>query len=441
MNAFLKGTFVLASAAFLGELVEFLVNMILARELGKEGMGIYMSVLPIIFLIATVASLEFPISIAKFIAEHDRKEHRHMMKHATRFALFMTVIFFCLTAVVVFSFPVLSHYHPMLNRIVLIFIPIVAFSAILRGYFTGKNRMTTIAVSNFIRKAVQLTLLFLLFRTFSFESAELSMLAAVGALVGTEAVILIYFFFSYFTSLNVITKSHRPTLQPKEIRHKLLAVSLPTTGLRLFNSLANAIQPFLIKKALVLSGMSISVATQHFGILMGVAATIGFFPAFFAHSILVALIPAVSEAQIKQDSAKLQELLQQCMKMTFTYGIPSVVVMYVFAHPLTNLFFHSTEAVYYLQNLWPFFLFHYFSIPLQAYLIGLGLVKDGLYHTIWAHIISFGMIYLLGSQQEIGMHGIIMGLNAGAVLLMLLHYVTVCRAIGVTLILWRTKKT
>jgi O-antigen/teichoic acid export membrane protein len=39
MNTFLKGTFILAGAAFAGELIEFLVNMVLARELGREGMG------------------------------------------------------------------------------------------------------------------------------------------------------------------------------------------------------------------------------------------------------------------------------------------------------------------------------------------------------------------------------------------------------------------
>ena len=50
MNTFLKGTFILAGAAFAGELIEFLVNMVLARELGREGMGMYMTVLPIIFL-------------------------------------------------------------------------------------------------------------------------------------------------------------------------------------------------------------------------------------------------------------------------------------------------------------------------------------------------------------------------------------------------------
>ncbi|MBM7703827.1 polysaccharide biosynthesis protein [Metabacillus iocasae] len=439
MNTFLKGTFILAGAAFVSELIEFLVNMVLARELGKEGMGMYMSVLPVIFLIATVANLELPISISKFIAEHDQKEHPHMIKHATRFATFISIIFFLLTFIVITIFPFFEHYHPQLKWVVLLFIPIVAFSAVLRGYFTGKNNMTTIAISSFIRKAVQLTILFVVFQMFHFGHITTSLLVAVCTLIGTEAVILLYFFLTYVTQMNVIRKGYRSTLTPVQVRKELLSVSLPTTGLRLFNAVCNAFQPFLIKKALVISGMTIGVATQHFGMLTGVAMTIGFFPAFFAHSLLVALIPAVSQAHSKKDIGKLQHLLKQSMYLTILYGVPSIVVMYAFAEPLTNLFFHSTEATYYLRSLWPYFIFHFFAIPLQAYLIGLGLVKDALFHTIWSHIVSFSLMFFLGSQTEIGMSGIMIGMNTGVVLLTLLHYVTICRATNVSFFSLRHK--
>ncbi|AQX54556.1 polysaccharide biosynthesis protein [Priestia flexa] len=441
MNTFLKGTFILAGAAFAGELIEFLVNMVLARELGKEGMGMYMTVLPIIFLVATVANLELPISISKFIAEHNRHEHRNMMKHATTFATVLSLVIFFVTFGVVSFFPFFTHYHPYLKWAVLIFIPIVSFSAVLRGYFTGKNSMSTIAVSNFIRKAFQLTILFVIFQMFQFTDVKTSLFIAICTLIGTEAVILLYFFITYVTQLNVITRGHRAQLTPQDVRKKLLSVSLPTTGLRLFNAICNAIQPFLIKHALILSGMTLSGATQHFGMLTGVAMSIGFFPAFFAHSLLVALIPAVSEAHAKDQEKQLQKLLLQSMQLTFIYGIPSVLAMYIFAEPLTSLFFHSTEAVFYLQALWPYFLFHFFSIPLQAYLIGLGYVKDALFHTIWSHVVSFSLMFVLGSQPTIGMTGVIIGMNAGIVVLTLLHYVTICRVINVSFFSLKKHKT
>lgn len=73
MNRFVKGIILLSIAAFFAECLEFVVNMILARELGEHGMGLYMSILPTIFLIIVIASLELPISISKFIAESNPK--------------------------------------------------------------------------------------------------------------------------------------------------------------------------------------------------------------------------------------------------------------------------------------------------------------------------------------------------------------------------------
>ena len=45
MNRFVKGIILLSIAAFFAECLEFVVNMILARELGEHGMGLYMSIL------------------------------------------------------------------------------------------------------------------------------------------------------------------------------------------------------------------------------------------------------------------------------------------------------------------------------------------------------------------------------------------------------------
>lgn len=58
MNRFVKGIILLSIAALFAECLEFVVNMILARELGEHGMGLYMSILPTIFLIIVIASLE-----------------------------------------------------------------------------------------------------------------------------------------------------------------------------------------------------------------------------------------------------------------------------------------------------------------------------------------------------------------------------------------------
>ena len=72
---------------------------------------------------------------------------------------------------------------------------------------------------------------------------------------------------------------------------------------------------------------------------------------------------------------------------------------------------------------------------MQAFLIGLGLMKEAFYHFVWSTVVSFAVMYLLGSMHSFQMDGIIIGMNAGAVVLFLMHYLTICKKIGVSIFL------
>lgn len=431
MNKFLKGLIFLVVAAFIGECVEFLVNLVLAKQLGEHGMGLYMTILPSIFLVVIIASLELPISISKFVAEKEERYHRSMMKHASKFTIKMMFIFILAAVFILPNLPVFDHYHPYVKWLAILLIPIISISSLARGYFMGKQDMSKIAFANFLRKAAQLILLVFLYQLFSFE-LDLAILIALGTLIGSEIVVFIYLMHAFFIQWQVVKQGRYTVLTGKEVRENLLAVSIPTTGMRIFHAVTHAVQPFLIKEALLRSGVPEGMATEQFGLMAGVAMSIGFFPAFIAHSLLIALIPTVSEAYGKKQFAKLQKILQQVIFITALYGIPAVTLFYFFAEPLTHIFFQSSSATLYLQILWPYFLLHFFTIPMQAYLIGLGLVKDAFYHSIWSTVTSYSLMFILGSTH-LQMQGVIIGMNFGAMLIMMMHYLTICQKIGVSI--------
>ncbi len=431
MNTFLKGMSILVIASFFGEVVEFLVNMILARELGESGMGHYMTILPTIFLIMMLANFELPVSISKMIAEKDEAYHRSMIRHAIRLAVVFTAVLMVAAAVVLPIIPVFNDYHPLLKWVVLSLIPVMTITAIARGFFMGKQEMGKIAVSHFLRRAIQLLLLSAVFQFFEFGS-EMALFVAFCTLAGSELVVFLYLLHLFIMSYQRIRKVPGKPVSGREVRKSLLEVSVPTTGLRIFHSLTHAVQPFLIKFAIVSSGLSTDMATEQFGMMAGIAMTIGFFPAFIAHSFLIILIPTVSKAYADKEFFKLQKLLQQVMLLTLLYGLPAVTAFYFLAEPLTNTFFHSQQAAVYLQLLGPYFLFHYFTIPMQAYLIGLGLIKDTFIHSVYSTIVTFSLIYLVGSRLGWGMEGVIIGMNTGSLVILLLHYLTICKKIGIT---------
>lgn len=431
MNTFVKGSFVLIVASFLGECVEFVMNMVLASELGERGLGIYMTILPTVFLLVLLSSLELPISISKFIAEKDRKFHQSMLVHSIRLTMIVTSIFLIALTIVLPFLPIFHNYHPLFKWLVLILIPLVSFSSIARGFFMGRQQMGKIASANFLRKFIQLGLLVVLFHLFSFD-LEMSILIAFFTFVGSEFVVFLYLIHMFYIQFQQLKRHPAAFLSGKTVRKSLLAVSIPTTSIRVFHSLTHAVQPFLISAALIKSGIPATVATEQFGLLAGVAMTIGFFPAFIAHSLLVVLIPTVSKLFVENEQIQLQHLLRKVLGFTFLYGVPVIVIFHFFAEPLTSLFLQSAEAARFLQLLGLYFLLHFFVIPLQAFLIGLGLLRDAFIHNVWSTIISFLLIYLFGSNVNLQMDGVIIGMNTGVVLLALMHYVTICKKIGIS---------
>jgi stage V sporulation protein B len=439
MKTFIRATLVLAVAAFVGECMEFVINMVLAKELGEKGLGLYMSILPTIFLVVVLASLELPISISKLVAEKDEVYHRSILSQVTKFAILFTTFFLALALVVLPLVSVFDQYHPIVRWLVMILIPIVSFSSIARGFFMGTHAMGKIAVSNFLRRTLQLLVLVFVFQWFDFTT-ETAIVLALCAIVASEIGVFGYLIIEYFIKLRYLNGKPGSYLNKKIVRESLLSVSVPTTGLRIFHAITHAVQPFLIKAALLKAGLSADMATEQFGLLAGVAMSIGFFPAFIAHSLLIVLIPTVSKAYSQKDYDLLQSLLRRVMQFTFMYGVPAVLIFYFFSEPLTRLFLDSSEATFYLQLLWPYFLFHFFVIPMQAILIGLGLVKDAFYHQLWVSFITFSLMFVLGSLRSLQMDGIIIGMNTGAVLLMLLHYLSICKKIGVSILIKRTVK-
>lgn len=436
MKTFYKGAMLLIVAAFIGECLDVLINVVLARELGEEGLGFYMSILPTVVFVVVIASIELPVSISKFVAEKEETYHRSMLKHTLVFATIWTLLFIIVAIWTLPFLPIFDRYHPLVPWLFIGLIPLITFSSVAKGYFMGVQQMSKIALGNLIERFGQLILLFFIFKIVVADG-EMAIFIALFALVASEILSFSYLFCSFLLRMNVLKKRPSSSITGRKVREALLQVSVPTTGLRIFHAATFAIKPFLIKEALVRGGMAETVAIAQYGNMAGVAFTIGFFPAFIAHSLLIVLIPTVSEAYAKGDIPYLHSLLKKVMAFTAGYGIPAILIFFYFAEPLTSFFFENSPAIRYLQLLVLYFLFNFFVMPLQAFLIGLGLVKDAFLHAVYSTLFSFTLMFFLGALPSFQMDGIIIGMNFGTVLLAFLHFVTICKKIRLNIFLWK----
>lgn len=437
-QTFIRGTFVLSAAAFINRILGFVSGMFLARYLGAEGIGLMMMAQPLVPLLITITELGLPVAISKFVAEADVQGDHLKIKRILFVSVLVTgTLSVTLTTASLFGSNWIASllltdqraYYAMLA--ITPIAPIVAVSAVLKGYFRGKQRMTTIAASDILDNTLQLACVLALVHLLLPYGLPYAAAGAMFAAVVGEATQLTFLSLSYHVlrEKGVIRESLADRLRHfKHILKELLQIGLPTTGHGIVHSLYGAFQPLLITKSLALAGVGTAMATQQFGMLAGYAFPLLFLPSFVTQSLSTALIPAISEANANRNSRLMHERMEQAMRVALLIGAPSTVILFAWATPLTTVIYNSPDAGPLLKVLAPMFFLSYFDAPLTAILLGLG--KAGA--SMWNYIIStvFKALALFWLGSEFGIMGVVYGLGFGIVMLTFLNFMSISSTIG-----------
>ncbi|WP_199620828.1 stage V sporulation protein B [Paenibacillus alkalitolerans] len=437
-QSFARGAFILTAAALVTRIIGFINGIVLARLLGAEGIGLLMMAYPLIPLIITLTELGLPVAISKLVAEADAQGNQAKVKKILAVSLAVTcTLSIALTATALLGAkPIASFlltdqraYYAMLALIPIA--PVVAVSAVLKGYFRGKQNMKSIAFSDVIENTIQIVCIVALVQFLIPYGIQYAAAGAMTAAVLGEAAGLLFLitrFRMYRQNSGVREKLSRHLQQGKQTLSELLHIGLPTTGHGLISSVYSAFQPMLITKSLAVAGIGTALATKQFGLMAGYAFPLLFLPSFITHSLSTALIPAVSEANASRNEILMHRRMDQALRIGLIVGAPATVILYIWATPLTTLVYHAPEAGVLLKILAPFFFLHYFEAPLHAVLLGMGRANATMWNFIVATAFKAMAIMIFGT--EFGINGVALGIGLGICLLALLNFFSTARIIG-----------
>jgi len=437
-QSFMRGTFILSIAAFINRILGFISGMFVARMLGAEGIGLLMMAHPLVPLVITITELGLPVAISKLVAEAYARDERERVRRILFVSLAITsVLSVALTTVsLLYSEWIASillsdqrAYYAMLA--ITPIAPIVAVSAVLKGYFRGKQRMSTIAASDVLEHTVQIACVLALVHLLMPYGIAYAAAGAMAAAVVSEAISLLFLLASYKLYGETKLPGEKWTRHLKQGRRtlaELLQIGLPTTGHGVIHSLYGAFQPLLITTSLALAGISTALATKQFGLLAGYVFPLLFMPSFITHSLATTLIPAISEASVNKDGLLIHERMDQALRLGLMVGAPATVILFEWATPLTTLIYDAPEAGLLLKILAPIFFLHYFDAPLHAILLGIGQANASLWNYLVATAFKAIAIFVLGSQ--FGIIGVAYGLGIGIVILTILNFISISGFIG-----------
>ncbi|RIX52156.1 stage V sporulation protein B [Paenibacillus nanensis] len=437
-QSFMKGTLVLSVAAFINRILGFISGMYIARLLGAEGIGLLMMAHPLVPLVITITELGLPVAISKLVAEAHARGEREKVRRILHVSLAVTsVLSVTLTTLSLLGSEWIASillsdqraYYAMLA--ITPIAPIVAVSAVLKGYFRGMQQMKTIAASDVLEHTVQIACVLALVHLLLPYGVAYAAAGAMAASVVSEAISLLFLVISYkvYGEQKLPGETWASHLkQGRGTLGELLQIGLPTTGHGIIHSLYGTFQPLLITTSLALAGIGTAAATQQFGLLAGFAFPLLFMPSFITQSLSTALIPAIGEAAANKNSLLIHERMNQATSMGLLIGAPATVILYEWATPLTTLIYNAPEAGLLLKILAPMFFLHYFDAPLHAILLGLGRAKAMLWNYIIATVMKGIAIFVLGSQ--FGIIGVAYGIGIGIVMQALLNFFSISGSIG-----------
>ena len=161
---------ILSISSTLAKIFSILNRIILSRQLNSEAMALYILVMPTVSLCITLGQLGIPSAVFRLVA-NPKYNNKKIIISAFAICFFTCII---VSSSLLFASKFISHnllrnenaFYPLLSLV--LFIPLVGISGIIKNYFLAKQNVFLVAKAGFIEEVARLGFSYLMIRQFSF---------------------------------------------------------------------------------------------------------------------------------------------------------------------------------------------------------------------------------------------------------------------------------
>ncbi len=376
-NPVISGALLLTAAGVLGKIIGFFYRIFLSRTIGAEGLGIYQLIFPISTICFAITVSGLGTSLSKFIAEYKDQDPTAPKRFLRTCLLFSGIL--SLTAMfVLFRYSSFIAGHILLDPRCEPFIPILACSipfasihSCIHGYYYGKKKAGVPAVSSFMEQFIRVLFVFILYRIHTEQGKPMDASIAVWGLVFGEAGA---FLFCITALLISEKKAAVPSgFKVRGVGKKLISYSVPLSMNRLALTLFASFESILIPSRLGLFGYSQSDALSVYGVLTGMALSIIMFPTVLTNSVSVMILPVISEADSKHNTAKISQTIYQTIFACLLFGSLCTAGFLLTGRWIGDFLFGNALAGTFIRMLSFICPFLFLSSVLSSILHGLGM--------------------------------------------------------------------
>lgn len=410
--SFMQNTVVLVASNLVTGSLSFLFSIILSKEIGAQGVGLYYMVMPLYVLFICLTSGGATTAISKIIAEknseNNKKELYKNIMVSIAFFSFWT-IFISIIAVILAPFISSSILKDSRTYMpILIFIPAlvcIAVGAILKGYFYGLQNSTFPALIDIIEKGVRIIVLVTLVTSLKEYGLKYQVMGAVAAMTAGEltSTVLLYLFYKK-TSFHETRHKHKPDNVIKVIIN-VLTVSLPLCLNGLISTILGTAIAAIAPRRLQSAGFAPETSLALFGKVGGMGMNIVMFPAIIIGALSIILVPAISEASTERSMPAINRKIYSTIRITTAIAALSAGLFYALPDELGKLFYSRNDLGNIIFSLSFGVIFIYVESTLFGILNGLGKQLVLLRNTIIMAVIDIVLLYILLGIPQINIYG------------------------------------
>lgn len=268
-------------------------------------------------------------------------------------------------------------------RLMAVFLPVNCLCGVMTGYFTGANRIRTLATIEVIEQFLSLAITMVLLAFYAGHNAEQACLCVIlGS--GTGACLTLL-------CLMLLRILERARSGPKQaMRKRLMETAIPLAIADDLRTGISTAENLIVPRRLALYPGVLSPLAA-FGIVCGMVFPILMFPAAILFGLTELLIPELARCNAAGNRRRIYYLTSKSLRVALIYGILCGGILYLAADNLCIALYKSEDAGVFLRWFAPLTVMLYCDIITDSAIKGLGYQKI----SVWINILTNTMDILL----------------------------------------------
>lgn len=272
-------------------------------------------------------------------------------------------------------------------RLFAAFLPVNCLCGVMVGYFTGANRITTLAAVEVAEQfTTMISTVFLLFSWAGSDTDKACQAVVIGSSMGSVLTLVCL--------IALRLRERAPVSARFATAAKLRQSAIPLALADNLRTGISTVENLMVPKRLALyNGIASPLAA--FGMLGGMVFPILTFPMAILFGLTELLIPELARCNAAGSHCRIDHLVKQSLRIALLFGTLCSCILYLTAEALCIKLYRSIEAGHYLRWFAPLGIMLYCDAVTDAMIKGLGQQHASVRYNICTNFMDVVLLYLL----------------------------------------------